>query len=272
MLRTLTHKNKQNRIKPQFAYIRGISLVELMVAMAVGIVISGLAMNYLYRNLQTRNVNAAYSNLKDNGAMGMQLLIKNSREGGLNAGIPLVAIMGDSDITGGLCSPAADTFCTLNESDASDRLAIQMSFPIEHVACNGQTAAAFETIVEVFSITRSTDYDALVCQTYSVTQGTWLNTDQRRILQTGVQDLQVQFFQNGFNQAVNASEVSDWNLVQGIEIALLASSEIPARLESMVQNFNLLDRNVQRFEDRMARHIFQTTLAFNNKLLEEESE
>lgn len=240
---------------------QGLSLVELMIATAIGLIITVLAINYLTHNLRTRNVNAAYVNLKDNGAVSLYFLARYTRESGLKT----IPVFGDRSKAQGGCD-ASNPWCTQDNNSQSDRLAIRKVFPNDGLtACNGEVSPKGEELVEVFSMLQTADYKALVCQSYSLTDNSWLGSNTKRILQTGIDDFQVLFYEKNKITPVNANDVSDWGNIQGIEVAVLADSEIPAHLTSVKQAFSVLDRNTLQFDDRQARHIFQTTIEFNNK-------
>ena len=259
MLRTQT----QTKVKP--CRNSGLSLIELMIAMAVGLMITVIAMNYLISNIKTRNVNAAYSTLKDNGAVALYFLAHYGR----SAGLETVPIYGDTSATGGLCN-ATDPKCSFESTTVSDRVAIRKLYPDETIACNGEIVPAGEELVEIFSLTSTADYDALVCQSYSLTSAAWLGSDNARVLQTGIEDFQVQYYIKDTPTPVAADAVTNWNSVQGIEVAVLANSELPAHVQVIDQRFVLLDRDKTTFTDRFARQIFQTSIAFNNAALNEE--
>ncbi len=242
----------------------GLSLIELLVGTAIGLSITVAAINYLTTNLKTRNVNAAYSNMKDNGSIALHFLARHTR----GAGAQTVPVNGSKSISSGNCE-TEKAWCTLESKSEPDRLAVRMVYPYESQACNGETALENSEIVEIFSILKSQDYSALVCQTYDLSNNAWLGSDQKRVLQTGIEDLQVEFYIFGQATPVNASAVSDWSLVQGIEVNVIATSEYPAHMESTAQTLISLDSNNKYYNDRFARHIFGTTIAFNNQLLAE---
>ena len=243
---------------------RGISLIELMIATAIGLVITVLAINYLTSNLKTRNVNAAYATMKDNGALSLYFLARYTR----GAGIETTPINGSTNISSGNCEPN-QPWCTQDLSADADRLAIRKVFPDDMEACNGEISPKGDELVEIFSVLETNDYKALVCQSYSLSNNDWLGTDEKRVLQTGIDDFQVMYFETGQASPVSAANVTNWGNIHGIEVAFIANSEIPAHLEALNQNLSILNAGTRTFNDRLARHIFQTSIAFNNMLLTE---
>jgi len=245
--------------KINYKTANGFSLIELMVATTIGITVSILTINYLSFSMKSRDLNAAFATLKDNGAVGLYFLAKYTR----SAGLKTIPIMGDTAKTHGACTPNTD-FCTMNSNTSSDRIAIRKIYPENTIACNGQPVDGLAEIVEVFSVFDFNDYTALVCQSYSLATNQWLGSDHKRVLQTGIDDFQVQYYEQGMPAPVNADNVLNWGAVQGIEIALLANSEVSAYSSPIEQYFSVLDRAEQEFVATVERQIFQTSIAFNN--------
>lgn len=243
----------------------GMSLIELLIAMAIGLVITTLALNYLTSNIRTRNVTAAYATLKDNGAVALYFLARYGR----SAGLQTTPIYGDLNIPGGECE-TSNSLCTLEEENGPDRLAIRKIYPDDTQACNGEPVLQGEELLEILSYLETADYSALVCQSYSLANNDWLGSDHMRVLQTGIDDFQVLYYETDAIEPVAANAVTDWNTIQGIEVALLVNSELPAHIQPVNQTFQLLDRTPLKFNDRLARQIFQTTIAFNNAVLIDE--
>ena len=237
-------------------------MVELMIATALGLVISLLAVNYLLTSLQSKSINASYSYLKDNGAVGLYFLAKYAR----SAGIDTVPILGDDGITAGACKPA-DLFCSMNSNSTADRFAIRKVLQEDSVACNGEPITLLTEIVEIFSLQDFGDYKALVCQSYDFNNKQWLGSSTKRVLQNGIDDFQVAYYLADEIEPKNADDVTSWSNVQGVEVSILANSQVESYNQNYQQSFVLLDRSAQSYNDRLARQIFQTTIAFNNKVL-----
>jgi len=258
-------KHTQTYVISGSKFTRGVTLIELLIATAIGIILSVLAINYFSLNVKTRDANSAYATLKDNGAVSLYFMTFFGR----SAGIQTIPIYGDVSILNGECSKVMD-YCTFDSKIGSDRLAIRKFFPVHTQACNGQIAYEKEDFIDIFSIETNDNYSALVCQSYSLTDQEWLRgSSRKRVLQIGVEDFQVQFYQPDTTQPVNAELVTDWGRVQGVEVAFLANSEVPAFTQKSNKRFKLLDADIKSFNDRKARQIFQTTIAFNNQFLEE---
>jgi len=251
--------------KNDYRSIFGLSLIELMVATAIGLMMTVLVINYLSANLQTRNMNAGYNRMKDGGALSLYFLANHTRD----AGLKTLPIYGDATKTNGECNPVADN-CTNDTDSAFDRLVVRKIYPEDTIACNGEALAENVEVLEVISVDVSTDGNFLVCQSYSLTANDWLGgTDAKRVLQAGIDGFQVQYYEKGLAQPVNGRSVTNWGNVAGVEVMVLANSQTPAFLKVRASRFKLLDSTELPFNDRLARQIFQTTIAFNNQLLNE---
>ncbi len=90
-------------------------------------------------------------------------------------------------------------------------------------------------------------------------------------LAEGVENMQVLYgFDNG-NRTVDtyltANNITDWDRVIGVRIALLVSSPEQARTETDTKTYNLLGTTVDPPEDRRVRRVFNLTIALRNQVL-----
>jgi len=240
----------------------GFSLIELMVASSIGLIMTVLVIDYFASSLQSKQANGAYNTMKDAGALALYYIARNSRDAGINT----IPIYGDSSIANGGCTPDQD-FCSRDTNEAFDRVAVRKIFPDHVDACNGIYLEAGDEVVEVVSVQLIDNVNTLVCQSYSLATNSWHGSADYRVLQGHIDSFQVRYFQRGQPLPVPGVAVTDWDAIEGMEIALVINSQVRAFNSNRARSFKIFESETLNFNDQFARQIFQTTIAFNNQLL-----
>ena len=253
--------NKDIHLKRQL----GVSLIELMIAAAIGVTLILLSFDFLIQNTNNKRVNAAFSIMKDNGTIALTTMARYLRPAGIHQMGAIPPIYGDSTILGGLCDNRND-FCTRDNSNDSDRIAIYKQYPHEYTSCNGVALERNVPIIEVFYLETIQDVSTLVCRSFDITTQQWFS-EPLRVIQTGIESMQIQYFERNVMSAVDADNVTSWYNIEGVDIAVLASSQQSAFTENQTKDFQLLTGDSITFSDRMARQVFQLSIVFNNKSL-----
>ena len=248
----------------------GLNLIELMIAIVIGIFISLMVVQYLSTSARLFKQQGADTNLEANGTFAISYMTQFVRQAGsidpLGSDVPFY--IGDCD--------GVDP-CTYNEDnpDKSDQIAVQM-VPQNGRDCVGNDVEAGDRIANVFAVKDS----SLVCRGYDLATQDWLGAEETLI--DGIEQLQVLY---GISNAdglveryVDASRVADgaltdfdrnlaWDRVRSIKIAVLVADVTTAGTEIQApREYQLLDSPLVIRDDRVSRKVYSTTVSINNKL------
>jgi len=238
---------------------QGVTLVELMVSMLVGVVLlSGVVAVYT-GSKQTYGARGGMSALQENG----RIAIKRLQRGVLPAGYPKNS--GREPIISEASQVTNASGITFSSDNANgDRLTVSFTpFGGANTQdCLGQTGMVNGLIVNNYFVQNG----RLVCR------GSGNATPQP--IAEAVDNMQVLYGvdtdSDGFaNQYQNASS-ADWNNVVSIQVALLINSidnvKDVAPGAGKEDRFNLLGQNHTAPNDRLARRVFTTTIPLRNRM------
>ncbi|GAA4648824.1 hypothetical protein GCM10023116_10970 [Kistimonas scapharcae] len=212
---------------------RGLSLVELMVAMVVGLVLmAGLLTLYLNHHTGY-TLTAAMGRAQEAGDFGLSLMARYIRMAGFNPDQPT--------------STAVDTTLSTNGA-VSDTLAITF-IPVDDQHCTGTSS---DTVTNIFFVQDNT----LRCQD---------SDGNTQTLATGIENLQVQYGvdQDSDGQIDRYQTAPDGNALS-IRLGLLANAGPSAALSSRNRSYNVLDETITHNADSTLRRIFTTTIYLAN--------
>jgi type IV pilus assembly protein PilW len=208
---------------------RGVTLVELMIAVLIGLfIIAGVGQIYISSRAAS-NLQERMSNLQENGRFGIFFLQRSLRKAGFPKSSGLSAFTTTpSNIT---CPMAAAVACTPDTSTAtttatcngagaaSDQFAVCYQGTTD---CLGQNVAA-GVVTDFFFISTdaATGVSRLMCR------GSGNNTSQPLV--DGIENMQVQYGQDTdgdsyANNFVPANLVTDWTQVVAVRVSLLTST------------------------------------------------
>ncbi len=276
----------------------GLSLVELMVGLALGLVLMVGVLQVFLASRQTYASNEAMSRLQENGRFALELIAANIRlagytdprarlENGLSAP-PIVATKDDCRNQPGFANmdaSVAEKVCSSNgNGSASDSLGIALQPPLvdgERLDCLGNAVYDDDVdppkvIINHFEIIppdADNPTSSLGCRAWNITDGGPPGAPQRLV--EGIDSLQVLY---GIDDAggtsrsptryVSADNVPDWNDVLAIRIAVLANSVSTLTPAPQNRNYVLLDAAplaaADLGNDNRARQIFSTTIQLKN--------
>jgi len=248
---------------------QGLNLIELMIAIVIGLFISLMVVQYLSTSSRLFKQQGADSNLEANGAFAISYMSQFVRQAGSHnpMGSDVPFYIGD-------CGGVAP--CTFNEdtADASDQVAIQM-VPQNLKDCVNNDVTEGDRIANVFSVSD----DQLFCRGYNVTEQEWLGPEESLI--DGVEQLQVLYGVSNadgvVDRYVDASRVAGgatgleeqiaWDAVRSVKIAVLVADRTTTGTEKLeALNYQLLDSPQVTRNDRVSRKVYSTTVTINNKL------
>lgn len=239
----------------------GLSLVELLIAMALGLLLTvgGLQMMLASQNIY--RTTDSLSRIQESGRFALDFLAKDIRMAGYNTEY-LVALY---DETCGAFSP-----CTADGGGtASDRIAIMLE-PKQATDCLGNAVA--DDVVNVYYLQTVANISSLYCRGYNPTTNLWNSPGQPLI--DGVENFQVLYGtkiedDDGEMQYIQRYEPASSGLgysnVAAVRIALLVNNgQANGNGDRAVRNFTLLDAPQQAFNDNHERQIYTATITINN--------
>lgn len=259
----------------------GLSIVELMVAMALGLLLMTGVIQVFLSSRQTYAANEAMGRLQENGRFALEFIARSARLAGytepvFEGGKPLALVRPSCT---GLPGTIPTDLCTsAGIANAPDSVAFVFQPPFTDGVrrdCLGNTIAESNMLlINHYSIipATATTPASLGCRAYKFndTTGSWTSGPAAQELISGVDSLQVLYGINtsgdsrSANQYVSADRVTNWNNVRAVRIAVLANSIEPLSPAPAERNFVLLDADPINFADNRARQIFSTTIQLKN--------
>lgn len=244
--------------------MKGLSLIELLIAVTLGLIILTAVFEIFISTKQTFTATDILSRSQENGRFALEFLEKDIRMAGYKIAEDLPAPIFDcvKNTTG----DGAEACANDGGGNASDRVAIEYD-PQRSGAtdCLGTAVATNNNIVNSYYIANDVNGEgALFCRSLNPQTNTWVAAGQALI--NGVENMQVLYGETiGSNRNyVSADRVSDWANVQSTRISLLVSSGDNGYLENRTREFILLDAPTLSFTDKRSRYLYTTTTSFKN--------
>lgn len=259
----------------------GLSVVELMVAMALGLLLMTGVIQVFLSSRQTYAANEAMGRLQENGRFALEFIARSARLGGyvepvFEGGKPLALVRPSCT---GLPGTTPVELCTSEGGgNAADSIGFVFQPPVTEGArrdCLGNTITENNMLlINHYSIipATATTPAALGCRAYkfNTATGSWTSGPAAQELISGIDSLQVLYGINtsgdarSANQYVSADRVTNWNDVRAVRISVLANSIDNLTPAPAGRNFVLLDAAPLAFNDSRARQIFSTTIQLKN--------
>jgi type IV pilus assembly protein PilW len=257
----------------KIARTRGFSLVELMVAVTLGVMIVTVAVQFILSSNVTYNATETSSRIQENARFALGILARDLRMAGYAH---------TGDLPGfffrGACGD--DTVCTYSgtgaafdgSGSASDQVAVWQTPPTGR-DCTGAAISVGSQLANVYTVVtnQTTGVGTLFCRGYDVTSSAWVNNGGPQPLLDGIDNMQVLYgiSTNGsISRYVAASTVTstgNWNNIMAIRLMILASiGENVGTSDDVVRSYDLLDADTLTISDKHTRRIFSTTVMINN--------
>ncbi len=260
---------------------KGVTLIELMIGISIGLVITYFVMSIMMTANRSSIQSEGQSQAQEAGRFTASWLTTEIRRAGYTPDVqeprtqPFANLCGG----GGAMPPAAGGACTFETTGVSDRIAVRRWYTaLSGVArdaqdCTGVNLALGENtpLVDVYWVELNTGGgvgdefdDVLRCVTYDETTGNPVAPSQ--ILVAGMEGLQALYGERIGNivRYVAADQVTNWNLVFAVKIAVLTKSFTDQSQRAAVRSYVLLDGNPYTFNDSNARQIQTTTVFLAN--------
>lgn len=265
---------------------QGLSLVELMVALTLGMVLMAGFLQIFMSVRSTYAANEASSRLQENGRFALDFLAQHARMAGyrdprqLDRPFPVMPRQGS-----GCTLPSANqaSFCTVDRNvvtgaaageETGDRIAFVYQPPVDGAGkrfdCAGNPVPAShddKNVINVFTTVATASSSGLVCRSILENGSSPLSGNIELV--DGIDAVQFQYglAPKGFvQQYVTASDVTNWDHVAALRIAVLANSITPVSPPPPAKNYYLLDTGPYSFNDGKMRQVFTTTVYLRNSL------
>jgi type IV pilus assembly protein PilW len=242
---------------------RGFSLVELLIALALGVMMLGAASLLMLSNRATFLAVDSSSRIQENARFALGMMAEHIRMAGYfdpAAGSPSNFMFTDE------CDGLDP--CTGNGvGTASDWFAVMLNPPTDNeIDCTGAATNANDTYANVFLIVNNGGVRSLVCRGFNTTTGAWNAAAQPLV--DGIDRMQVQYGIVDDDEVVSyvsADRVTNWGEIRSVRINLLVSDggeSGSADLET--RSYDMLDAGTVAVADRYERKLFTTTVVINN--------
>lgn len=225
---------------------RGLSLIELMIGMVLGLIVIAAVYNIYASNHRSARFTQGLQTMQENGRYGVAVLQKNFRLAGYSPETALKSVQLDAiDVAGSsdtsiVVQSAQQYDCNGSLTAAAGNLAINtytLDTKTQQITCEGnvgKTAMPIVEGVEAFRVLYGLDEDG----------DPETNAPQRYV---------------PYNNSLQADEIV------ALRFALLVNSGESIRTRERSETFAVLDKQVNK-EDRMAREVFTSTVMLRNRL------
>lgn len=262
----------------------GLSIVELMISLVLGLLLMAGIIQVFLSSRQTYAANEAMGRMQENGRFALDFIARSARMAGYIEPIyvgdkPLPVVPPDCS---GVPATPPTGFCSSNGStNTPDLIGFAMQPPVIDGArrnCLGDVIEEDDRlIINHFSIIAATPTTpaSLGCRTSEYVPGTgWTTGGTPQALVEGIDNMQILYGistsgdARSANQYVSADRVSNWSKVRSVRIAVLANSISILNPAPATRRFALLDAPpltaADLGSDRRARQIFTTTVQLKN--------
>lgn len=234
-------------------YQQGLSLVELLIAMALGLMLTVGALQMMLSSQTMFSTTDSLSRIQENGRFALEFISKNVRMAGY-----------DSDEQGNLFLDAN----TLNGAGAnSDQFAVLLN-PNDDEDCLGNAVGANDIIANVYFINVQNQISSLYCRSLDSVTNNWYSAAQPLV--DGVENMQVLYGladetdNYRVTKYVPENDVPNWGRVGTLKISLLINNgQANGASDNLLRQFVLLDQALA-FTDRHSRQVFSTTITLNS--------
>lgn len=249
---------------------KGLSLIELMIAMLLGFILTAAILQIFQSISLTFKHNGQLARIQENGRFSLELLSRDIHMAGYRNPdkgelINFFYVEATNE-----CK-SSDKYCTYDgEAKESDRIAIQLE-AVNEVDCTGHKVAKGKVVVNVYYISELDNISTLYCRGFDPDKKAWLSEPAALI--AGIDNFQVLYGVSGSDdhvaQYVNAKSVVEWPKVRAVKIGLLINSgEDTGSILSKNRRYSVLDSGQLSFNDNKARYIYSTTFSINNASLD----
>lgn len=270
---------------------QGLSLVELMVALALGMVLMAGFVQIFMSVRSTYAINEASSRMQENGRFALEFISQHARMAGYldpkhnldDRPLPILHTQSTGCTLLDYCSLNRGVVSEPeNNQETGDRVALQYQPPVldgSRLDCVGNSIDDDDTLaINVFTTRFKGGNSSLVCRSMhkkidgSGTPSSTLYTElvdgiDAVHFQYGLADDSNEPGRHSVVRYVTANQLTDkvdWERVIALRIAILANSVNPVSPAPPERNYYLLDAGPYSFDDGKMRQVFTTTVYLRN--------
>ena len=226
---------------------QGLSLIELMVSLVVGLILVAAVFNMYTGNIRSARFTEGLQAIQENGRYGVSALQNGFRLAGY--------------------SPLSGSDGEIEAIDFSNSSASKLTIrSVQQYDCNGEdTTASNGLAVNTYALDTTTN--ELTCR------GNQTNASEMPVIE-GVEQFRVLY---GIDEDSNPktcephryvpySATLDSSQVVALRFAMLINSGSPIRTRSASETFVVLDQSYDSADDRFAREVFSGTVLLRNNI------
>ena len=259
---------------------QGFSLIELMIAITLGVVMMGAALQFMVGTTRTYDLGDDISRIQENGRIALDILVKDAENAAhLTSLIPRRRNFFLMD-----CSGTGANACLRDDtqlvSSSSDRLAVQYTpYPDDgtEVDCLGTTIPAGTLLVNVYTIDDidGDGINSLYCQGFNASTNAWLSAAPQPLVD-GIDQMQLLYrvttpaagpTGNDSYRYISGDQLTAamYPFITAVRIGLLVSNgQVAGAADNLARSYRVLDGNQLDITDNHMRRIYSTTVQFNN--------
>ncbi|WP_419813000.1 PilW family protein [Bacterioplanoides sp.] len=269
----------------------GLSLIELMIALSLGVVISLFLINIMASSNRAAINSEGSSEATENGRFIAGWLTERFRIGGYSSeGTNLEIPYADTCAAANILPPAPNANCSFDDDNSTttggDKVVTLRTIDTSasdatySSACDGTDLSGLPdgtVVADIFWVEQNINSindddfdDVLYCSTYNHTTGIQLSAAQ--VIANGIEGMQALYLEdnrpNGNETAPtiagleyrNASNVVNWERVSGLKFSILTRSFNDSTQNVLQRSYILLDAAPYTYSDRVVRNIQQTAV------------
>lgn len=264
---------------------KGMTLIEVMVSVTLGLMFLTAAMGFLITSQQSSQSQDTGNRMQENARFAMELIRESVRMAGFTQGPanPGYIYRDACGTVNGLAATNCSDDVATTATSQGDRLALAMTSPDSQDCLGNDTGSTDTVFANVFWVETSGNISSLYCRGYDMATDTWIGAAQPLI--DGIDQMQVQYGildvpTNTVDRYLNATQVqalgaNTWDNVRSVKVGLLVSSGVDtneaindggtvgAALASTYTNFTILDGSYTR-ADRKLRRVYTSLITLNN--------
>lgn len=269
-----------HKIKPQY----GLTLVELMIALVLGLLLLGGVIQIFLSSRQSYQLQDGLSRLQENGRFAMDVVTLNLRHAGFKAD----ALTTDDlafTVNGVVYAPANVDFSRAGQvvvgtdnnasndviRDGTDTISFRFqgspNIPAGTALRDCLNATPASGVVAVNWLYVRTPELELHCRSEAG------GGDDQPLLD-GVENMQILYgvdtngdrIANRYSTAATVTANNEWTRIVSVRVALLLSTVQAASSDPDASTYTLLNATAGPFNDQLRRHVFTTSIALRNVL------
>lgn len=240
----------------------GLSLVELLIAMALGLMLTLGALQMMLSSQTMYSTTDTLSRIQESGRFALNFIAKDVRMAGYFSDSLSNIILHEDDCDG---NP-----CTFNGGGTnSDQFAVLLD-PESDLDCLGNIVGDDDVIANVYFIDTQNQVSSLYCRSLNTTTNNWYSAAQPLV--DGIENMQVLYGVADPSDDYRVSqyvpegdaEITNWAEIGALKISLLVNNgQTTGNGDNLTRQFVLLDEALS-FTDRHNRQVFTTTVTVNN--------